>query len=95
MERRMVGDIPVLVWRPDAGDEVFALADTCSHLAGPLHEGTVTGPAGTECVQCPWHGSTFRLRTGEVVHGPAVADQPRFSTRVEDAVVQVRLDEAG
>jgi nitrite reductase/ring-hydroxylating ferredoxin subunit/uncharacterized membrane protein len=91
LARRMVGDVPVLVWRPEAGNGVFALADTCSHLAGPLHEGKVAGPAGQECVQCPWHGSTFLLRTGEVVRGPAVVSQPRLQTRVEDGQVQVRV----
>ncbi|NKX48999.1 Rieske 2Fe-2S domain-containing protein [Arthrobacter deserti] len=90
--QRMVGEVPVLVWRPDAGSELFAIADTCSHLAGPLHQGTVTGEKGRECVQCPWHKSTFELRTGEVTGGPALVPQPRFRTRVTGSSVQVRLE---
>ncbi|MET7747829.1 Rieske 2Fe-2S domain-containing protein [Micromonospora sp. NPDC005367] len=30
---------------------------------------------GQACVVCPWHGSTFRLKDGEVVHIPASTDQ--------------------
>jgi nitrite reductase/ring-hydroxylating ferredoxin subunit len=42
-------------------------------------------------VVCPWHGSTFRLTDGSVVHGPATAPQPSFETRIRrDGVIQVR-----
>ncbi|MCG2624310.1 Rieske (2Fe-2S) protein [Arthrobacter sp. I2-34] len=92
---RMVGEVPVLVWRPAEGSGVFAMAAACSHLSGPLPDGAVTGPAGRECVVCPWHKSTFELRTGEVVHGPATVSQPRFRTRVVDGQVEVCLPGAG
>lgn len=43
------------------------------------------------CVTCPWHGSTFRLVDGSVVHGPATARQPAFESRITDSgTVQVR-----
>jgi nitrite reductase/ring-hydroxylating ferredoxin subunit len=38
---------------------------------------------------CPWHGSTFRLRDGRVVHGPAGNDQPVLRSRVRDGLVEV------
>jgi nitrite reductase/ring-hydroxylating ferredoxin subunit len=66
--------------------ELRALADRCSHLGGPLHEGEVEGG----CVTCPWHQSTFRLDDGSVVHGPATAPQPRYDARVEDGRVLLR-----
>ena len=91
-ERRLVAGIPLLVYRN--GEDVHVLADVCSHLSGPLHRGTVTG-GDDPCVVCPWHGSTFSLRSGEVVHGPATAPQPRFSTRITDGVLQVSLPGAG
>jgi nitrite reductase/ring-hydroxylating ferredoxin subunit len=50
---------------------------------------------GETCVVCPWHRSTFSLRTGEVVHGPATSPQPSFETRVVGGVVQVCLPGAG
>ncbi|MER6835403.1 Rieske 2Fe-2S domain-containing protein [Streptomyces cellulosae] len=84
--RCVVDDVPVLVVR-EAGGEVHALAERCSHLAGPLSEGTVADG----CVQCPWHGSVFRLSDGWNVTGPATAPQPSFDTRVVDGHVEIRL----
>ncbi|MEU0005689.1 Rieske (2Fe-2S) protein [Streptomyces sp. NPDC006314] len=84
--RRVVDDVPVLVLR-ESGGTIHALAERCSHLAGPLSEGTVTDG----CVQCPWHGSVFRLADGWNVRGPATAPQPAFDTRIADGHVEVRL----
>ncbi|NYV73979.1 Rieske (2Fe-2S) protein [Streptomyces sp. UH6] len=84
--RRMVDDVPVLVVR-ETGGTVHALADRCSHLAGPLSEGTVADG----CVECPWHGSVFRLSDGWNVRGPATAPQPAFDTRIVGGHVEVRL----
>ncbi|WP_046472367.1 Rieske (2Fe-2S) protein [Allosalinactinospora lopnorensis] len=91
LARQTVDGVDLLVVRD--GDTVHALIETCSHLAGPLSEGTlVDGGAQLRdaCVQCPWHGSTFRLGDGDVVHGPATAPQPVLRTRVRDGVVEVR-----
>jgi nitrite reductase/ring-hydroxylating ferredoxin subunit len=73
------------------GATVHVLTDHCAHLGGPLHQGRVADVGGTARVTCPWHGSTFRLSDGAVLHGPSTARQPAFETRVSDAgVVQVR-----
>ncbi|MEV0582933.1 Rieske 2Fe-2S domain-containing protein [Nonomuraea sp. NPDC050310] len=86
---RRLGYIQLFVLRH--GDSVSVLADRCSHLAGPLHQGRLTLEDGEACVVCPWHGSTFRLADGSVKHGPATAPQPCFQTRVRgDGVIQVR-----
>jgi nitrite reductase/ring-hydroxylating ferredoxin subunit len=71
----------------ETGGTVHALAERCSHLSGPLSEGTVADG----CVQCPWHGSVFRLSDGWNVRGPATAPQPAFETRIVDGHVDVRL----
>ncbi|WP_051804129.1 MULTISPECIES: Rieske 2Fe-2S domain-containing protein [unclassified Streptomyces] len=84
--RRSVDDVPVLVVR-ESGGVIHALAERCSHLAGPLSEGTVADG----CVQCPWHGSVFRLSDGWNVRGPATSPQPAFETRITDGHVEVRL----
>ena len=94
MERRILDSVPLLVVRTE-DDRVHVLADTCSHLSGPLHEGTRKQVAGTECVECPWHKSVFSLETGEVVHGPATSPQPSFLTRLVDGAVEVCLPGAG
>jgi nitrite reductase/ring-hydroxylating ferredoxin subunit/uncharacterized membrane protein len=80
--RRQLGYLSLLVYR--AGSEVNVLSDRCSHLGGPLHQGRITVERGRACVTCPWHGSTFAVADGAVVHGPATARQPSFETRVSD-----------
>jgi nitrite reductase/ring-hydroxylating ferredoxin subunit len=72
------------------GDEVGILADACSHLGGPLTEGSLED----DTLVCPWHGSAFRLDDGTVRHGPATAPQPRFDVRVTDGVVEARISPA-
>ncbi|MBB4699040.1 Rieske 2Fe-2S domain-containing protein [Sphaerisporangium siamense] len=86
---RRLGYIQLFVLRH--GAQVKVLADRCSHLAGPLHQGRLKLENNEACVVCPWHGSTFRLEDGAVVHGPATSPQPSFEVNVRgDGLVQVR-----
>lgn len=82
------GDVALVLHR--RGDQVHALAGTCSHLAGPLADGFVGEVDGQPCITCPWHGSVFSLLDGHVVHGPATAPQPVYDVRVRDGKVEVR-----
>src|ERR1700761_1013110 len=85
-----LGDVPLVVVRD--GDQIHVLADKCSHLSGPLSGGTYS--AG--CLECPWHGTVFRVSDGSVARGPATAPQPVFQTRVSaDGMLQVCLPGAG
>lgn len=62
-----------------------AFDDSCTHVGGSLAGGTMI--CGT--VQCPWHGSQFDVRTGEVAAGPA---KKKIATyRVEERAGEVRL----
>jgi nitrite reductase/ring-hydroxylating ferredoxin subunit/uncharacterized membrane protein len=70
----------------DGEDGPVALFDRCSHLGGPLHEGDLENG----CVRCPWHGSTFRLANGAVVHGPATATQPAYELRADGERIRGR-----
>lgn len=86
---RRLGYIGLFVLR--TGDDINVLTDRCAHLGGPLHQGRVVESGAQLCVVCPWHGSTFRVADGKVVHGPATAPQPAFETRItDDGLVQVR-----
>jgi nitrite reductase/ring-hydroxylating ferredoxin subunit len=78
--RRQAGQIPVMI--VPNGDGFVVLHDRCSHLAAPLNEGELVEVGGESCVECPWHGSVFRLRDGAVVHGPATAPQPVLDSQV-------------
>jgi nitrite reductase/ring-hydroxylating ferredoxin subunit len=83
------GGVDLLVVR--RGQHVDVLRNQCSHLSGPLSEGEFSVEGGQGCIVCPWHGSTFRLADGGVVHGPATAPQQAFETRVVSGAVEVRL----
>jgi nitrite reductase/ring-hydroxylating ferredoxin subunit/uncharacterized membrane protein len=84
---RKIDDVPILLYRN--GTQVTAMIERCSHETGPLGEGDVVGAGAEACVVCPWHGSTFRLVDGVVVHGPAANDQPVLRSRVSGGTVEV------
>ncbi|GGK95543.1 Rieske 2Fe-2S domain-containing protein [Mangrovihabitans endophyticus] len=84
---RKVEDVPILLFR--TGGSVSAMIERCSHETGPLGEGEMVGSGSDACVVCPWHGSTFRLTDGTVVHGPAANAQPMLRTRVRQGMVEV------
>lgn len=83
-----VEGVTLLLYR--TGPKVVAIHNRCTHRGAPLHEGECDG----RTVTCPWHGSIFRLETGEIVRGPAIAPQPRFEVRVTDGKVEVRREPA-
>ena len=69
-------------------NEIFAIANTCSHMGGPLAEGELLKDCS---VRCPWHQSVFSLKDGSVIDGPATEPQPRFDVRVKNGQIEVRL----
>ncbi len=68
--------------------KIYAIANTCSHLGGPLSEGELVNDC---CVRCPWHQSVFSLEDGSVVDGPATQAQPKFDVRVKKGQIEVKL----
>lgn len=62
------------------GSAIHALHDTCAHAGGPLSEGKVVDG----CIECPWHGSRFRLSDGAPRRGPTVYDQPAYEVRAAE-----------
>jgi nitrite reductase/ring-hydroxylating ferredoxin subunit/uncharacterized membrane protein len=68
------------------GGRIFALENTCAHQGGPLAEGRLEDGA----IVCPWHGSTYALEDGHVIHGPSPFDQISYETRVSNGVIEVR-----
>ncbi|MFD2767158.1 Rieske 2Fe-2S domain-containing protein [Micromonospora eburnea] len=86
---RQVDDVPVVVFRD--GTDITVMLARCAHQSGPLDQGEVIQVDGQPCVVCPWHGSTFQLKDGEVVHGPASTDQQVLPVRVVGGVLEARL----
>jgi 3-phenylpropionate/trans-cinnamate dioxygenase ferredoxin subunit len=45
----------------------FAVSNRCRHLFASLGKGQVTEDG---CLECPWHGARYEVRTGKMVRGP-------------------------
>jgi nitrite reductase/ring-hydroxylating ferredoxin subunit/uncharacterized membrane protein len=69
-----------------SGGELHALDNVCTHAAGLLSRGELSGCV----VTCPLHGSRFDLRNGQVLRGPAQHPQPVLPTRVRNGWIEVR-----
>jgi nitrite reductase/ring-hydroxylating ferredoxin subunit/uncharacterized membrane protein len=87
--RAMLKDTPLVLVKQ--GDQVFALAESCAHLGGPLADGELGVDAhGRATVTCPWHSSRFEMHSGVVLDGPSAYPQPCFETRVRNGQIEVR-----
>jgi nitrite reductase/ring-hydroxylating ferredoxin subunit len=82
-------DVPLTAVR--RGTKVDVFVGTCSHLSGPLHEGTIEDVRGHACLVCPWHGSAFDLDSGSPRRGPAANAQDKLEVRMEAGRVMARL----
>jgi 3-phenylpropionate/trans-cinnamate dioxygenase ferredoxin subunit len=71
------------------GDDWYVIGDECSHEDYSLSEGDVWED---ECeIECPKHGSTFSLPTGEPQTLPATKPVPVYGVRVDGDDVVVTL----
>jgi 3-phenylpropionate/trans-cinnamate dioxygenase ferredoxin subunit len=71
-------------------DDWYAIGDECSHADFSLAEGDVWED---ECeIECPKHGSTFSLTTGEPQTLPATQPVPVYAVRVDGPDVMVEID---
>jgi 3-phenylpropionate/trans-cinnamate dioxygenase ferredoxin component len=71
------------------GDDFYAIGDRCSHADFSLSEGDVW-PDELE-LECPKHGSTFSLTTGEPQTLPATRPVPVYEIQVDGDDVSVVL----
>lgn len=67
-------------------DKLYAIDAVCSHEGGPLEEGILDGYE----VECPWHGSRFDIRTGEVRSPPADTPQLAYEAKIDDDRIMIR-----
>ena len=71
------------------GDDFYAIGDECSHADYSLSEGDVWEE---ECeIECPKHGSTFALQTGEPQTLPATKPVPVYEVVLAGDDVEVVL----
>ncbi len=64
----------------------YAIGNVCTHVGGPLAEGTLEGYE----VECPWHGSKFDVRTGEVKNPPASEPEPVYQVKVDGTSILIK-----
>ena len=86
----MVDGVAVAVVRID--DEVFAIADTCSHADISLSLGMVW--CETKQIECIKHGSAFNLVTGQPDTFPATQPVAVYSAKVVNDEVIVESQKA-
>lgn len=79
-----VGDKEVAIFNVDG--QLYATQSQCTHAGGPLCEGALWG----EIVTCPWHGSEFNVRTGEVTLDPADTPLITYPVSVVDGIIVIR-----
>ena len=78
-----LGDKDVCVAR--IGEEVFAVADMCTHSEASLSEGDISNYK----IECWLHGAEFDLRTGEAMTPPAVEALETFEVRRDGDTVTI------
>ncbi|MBF6590974.1 MAG: non-heme iron oxygenase ferredoxin subunit [Ktedonobacterales bacterium] len=84
--RVFAGNTPIAVF--NAGGELYAIGDTCTHEDFPLSEGEL----GPDCtVECALHGSRFDLRTGKALSFPATGSAGSYPVWVEDGMIKIEV----
>ena len=74
----------------NAGGELYAIEDRCSHDNGTLVDGDFDPDTCT--VECPRHGSLFDLTTGRPKTLPAYAPVQTFAIAIEDDTITLEVD---
>jgi glycine betaine catabolism B len=64
----------------------YAIGSICTHEGGPLADGILSGYE----VECPWHGSKFDVRTGEVISPPANEPEPSYEIKVDGNQILIK-----
>ncbi len=82
-----IGDHRIALVR--IGDDFYALGDRCSHADFSLSEGDVWEDELE--LECPKHGSTFSLVTGEPQTLPATQPVPVYTVQVDGDDLSVVL----
>uniref|UniRef100_A0A8C2CD12 Apoptosis inducing factor mitochondria associated 5 n=1 Tax=Cyprinus carpio TaxID=7962 RepID=A0A8C2CD12_CYPCA len=78
-----VGDHNVLLVRCDG--VYSAISNQCTHYGAPLSKGVLSG----QRVRCPWHGSCFNVKTGDLEEYPGIDCLPCHKVKVENNKVYV------
>ncbi len=81
----MANRVPYALFKVNG--KVYCLDNTCTHVGGPLCQGTLRDAV----VQCPWHGSRFDVRSGQVVGPPARKPVRSYPVTIEGGKVWIEV----
>ena len=84
MKEVEVDDQRILI--ANVNGKFYAIGNICTHEGGPLADGSLYNYE----VECPWHGSKFDVRTGEVTSLPATEPEPLYEIKVEGNQILVK-----
>ncbi len=77
---------PIAVYNIDG--EIYATSNICTHATAFLTNGYLED----DLVECPVHGGTFNVRTGEAVDFPCEIDLKTYAVSVEDGNVMAVVE---
>lgn len=86
----LVGEVRVAVVNLGEG-QFAAVDDICSHAEASLSEGDVD--VDDQTIECPRHGSTFDLRTGQPRSLPATVPVATYPVKVEGDTILIELED--
>ncbi len=69
--------------------EIHAINDTCTHEDASLSDGTIIGDE----IECPMHGGSFDIRTGQPTNFPVVVAIEKYGVRIDGDDIQVEVPE--
>ena len=69
----------------NAGGQIYALAELCTHISRPLSKGDLDG----EELVCPFHGSRFNLRSGEALSLPAQEPLATYTVQIDGSDILI------
>ncbi|KPP63959.1 apoptosis-inducing factor 3-like [Scleropages formosus] len=68
--------------------EYSAIGNQCTHYGAPLSKGVLSGTR----VRCPWHGSCFNVKTGDLEEYPGIDCLPCHKVKVQNNKVYVSIN---
>ncbi|XP_051536984.1 apoptosis-inducing factor 3 isoform X1 [Myxocyprinus asiaticus] len=80
-----VGHHNILLIRSDG--VYSAISNQCTHYGAPLSKGVLSGHR----VRCPWHGSCFNVKTGDLEEYPGIDCLPCHKVKVDNSKVYVSV----
>jgi len=86
--RVVVKGEPIAIF--NAGGELYAIGDTCTHEEFSLSDGELVDDY---TVECALHGAQFDIRTGAARSLPATLPTPTYPVWVEDGELKIEIEE--